>query len=178
MKCFQLKLNVLNAAHVIILLNDVMNKSLLNWVLRKNIVAAFRGMQLSPAKHSYAWLPRKCAYRTDTQTGRQTDGQTAGRRTKSSLCAAMLRRRHKNSVSHADPITPINALCSLHCYQISVHPMCLDSCTVHKEQVFCQTVKIMFRNADKKSWTEWYTYRFLINSISSQCRRILCYVFF
>ena len=24
------------------------------------IVAAFRGMHVSPAKHSYAWLPRKC----------------------------------------------------------------------------------------------------------------------
>ena len=33
-----------------------------------NIVAAFRGMHVSPAKHSYAWLPRKCDYRTDGQT--------------------------------------------------------------------------------------------------------------
>ena len=32
---------------------------------RENIVAAFRGMQVSPAKHSYAWLPRKCDYQTD-----------------------------------------------------------------------------------------------------------------
>ena len=37
------------------------------------IVAAFRGMHVSPAKHSYAWLPRKCDYRTDTRTDRQTD---------------------------------------------------------------------------------------------------------
>ena len=29
-------------------------------------------MHLSPAKHSYAWLPRKCDYQTDTQTDRQT----------------------------------------------------------------------------------------------------------
>ena len=41
-----------------------------------NIVAAFRGMHVSPAKHSYAWLPRKCDYRTDTRTDRQTDGRT------------------------------------------------------------------------------------------------------
>ena len=41
-----------------------------------NIVAAFRGMHVSPAKHSYAWLPRKCDYRTDRQTDRQTDGRT------------------------------------------------------------------------------------------------------
>ena len=32
------------------------------------IVAAFRGMYVSPAKHSYAWLPRKCHYWTDRQT--------------------------------------------------------------------------------------------------------------
>ena len=37
-----------------------------------NIMAAFRGMHVSPAKHSYAWLPRKCDYRT----GGLTDGQT------------------------------------------------------------------------------------------------------
>ena len=41
-------------------------------------------MNVSPAKHSYAPLPRKCDYRTDR------------RRTKWSLCAAMLHRRHKN----------------------------------------------------------------------------------
>ena len=38
-----------------------------------NIVAAFRGMHVSPAKHSYARLPRKCDYPTDTRTDRQTD---------------------------------------------------------------------------------------------------------
>ena len=32
-----------------------------------NIVAAFQGMHVSPAKHSYVWLPRKSDYRTDTQ---------------------------------------------------------------------------------------------------------------
>ena len=47
------------------------------------IVAAFRGMDVSPAKHSYAWLPRMCDYQTR-------------RRTKWPLCAAMLRRWHKN----------------------------------------------------------------------------------
>ena len=52
-------------------------------------------MHVSPAKHSYAWLPRKCVYRTDahTQTDRQTDG-----RTEWSLCAAMPRRRHKKYI--------------------------------------------------------------------------------
>ena len=35
-----------------------------------NIVAAFRGMHVSPAKHSYMYarLPRKCDYRTDRRT--------------------------------------------------------------------------------------------------------------
>ena len=42
------------------------------------------------AKHSYAWLPRKCDYPTDRHTDRQTDRH----QTKWSLCAAMLRRRH------------------------------------------------------------------------------------
>ena len=31
-----------------------------------NIVAGFRRMHVSPTKHSYAWLPRKCDYRTDS----------------------------------------------------------------------------------------------------------------
>ena len=53
-------------------------------------MAAFRGMHVSPAKHSFAWLPRKCGYRTDGRTDRQT---------KWSLWAAMLRRRHKNDIS-------------------------------------------------------------------------------
>ena len=52
-----------------------------------NIVAAFQGMHVSHAKHSYAWLPRKCDFRTDTHIDRHG--------TKWSLCAAMLCRRHK-----------------------------------------------------------------------------------
>ena len=32
------------------------------------IVAVFRGIHVSPAKHSYAWLPRKCDRHTDRQT--------------------------------------------------------------------------------------------------------------
>ena len=68
-----------------------------------NIVVAFRGMHVSPAKHSYAWLPRKCDCRTD--------GRTDGRRTKWSLCAAMLRRRHKNDIS--DDADIIHLLLSL-----------------------------------------------------------------
>ena len=38
-----------------------------------NIVIAFWGMHVSTAKHSYAWLPRKCDYRTDTLMDGQTD---------------------------------------------------------------------------------------------------------
>ena len=36
-----------------------------------NIVEAFWGMHVSPPTHSYAWLPRKCDYRTDRHTDRQ-----------------------------------------------------------------------------------------------------------
>ena len=38
-----------------------------------NIVAAFRGMHVLPAKQSYAWLPNKCDYQTDRQTDTHTD---------------------------------------------------------------------------------------------------------
>ena len=58
-----------------------------NEVTRKNIAATLRGMHVSPAKHSSASM-------TDGQTDRRTDG----RRTKWSLCFAMLRRRHKNHI--------------------------------------------------------------------------------
>ena len=48
-----------------------------SWVIIRieNIVAAFQGMHVSPAKHSYAWLPRKCDYQESVTTG-QTDRQT------------------------------------------------------------------------------------------------------
>ena len=46
--------------------------SLNPFIVILNIGAAFRGMHLSPVKHSYVWLPRKCDYRSDTQTGRET----------------------------------------------------------------------------------------------------------
>ena len=42
--------------------------SLLYWNIKQyKIVAAFPGMHVSPVKHSYEWLPRKCDYRTDRQ---------------------------------------------------------------------------------------------------------------
>ena len=47
-----------------------------NTITHENIVAAFQGMHVSPAKHSYAWLPRKCDYRRDRHTDRQADGWT------------------------------------------------------------------------------------------------------
>ena len=80
-------------------------------------MAAFRGMHVSPAKHSYAWLPRKCDNRTDTHTN--TDGRTDRRKTKWSLCAAMLRRRHNKwgeikSCYDSAHICPIRAEISTH----------------------------------------------------------------
>ena len=60
------------------------------------IMAEFRGMHLSPVKHSNAWLPRKCDYQTDRRTDRC--------RTKWSLCATMLCRRHKKCILNTDSI--------------------------------------------------------------------------
>ena len=45
---------------------------------KKKIVASHRGMHVSPAKHSYAWLPRKCDYHTHRRMDRQTDRLTDG----------------------------------------------------------------------------------------------------
>ena len=61
------------------------------FVIQPNIVAAFRGMHVSPVKHSYVGLPRKWDYRTDTQMEGHAD---AGQ----SNPYAMLCRRLKNSV--------------------------------------------------------------------------------
>ena len=47
-----------------------------------NIVAAFRGMHVSPVKHSYACLPRNRYYRTDRRMHPRTHTHTDRRRTK------------------------------------------------------------------------------------------------
>ena len=57
------------------------------WCIIRNMVTAFRGMHVSPAKHSFAWLPRKC------------DGRTDRRWTKFFLCAAMLCRQQNKKGS-------------------------------------------------------------------------------
>ena len=59
------------------------------YILKRNIVAAFWGMHVLPAKHSYVWLPRKCDYRTDTH--RQTQDKviplaTGNTKTQSEIC--------------------------------------------------------------------------------------------
>ena len=51
--------------------NKVWISKIALWI--SNIVTAFRGMHMSPAKHSYAWLSRKCDYRTDRHTHAQTE---------------------------------------------------------------------------------------------------------
>ena len=66
-------------------------------------MAAFQGMHVSPAKHSYAWLPRKCDRQT-RKCDRQTHRWTERRHTKWSLCAAMLRRQHKNGEHNSNQI--------------------------------------------------------------------------
>ena len=55
------------------LLNQLLEAS--REVFHGKLVAAFWGMHVSPPKHSYVWLPRKCDYRTDTQTDGRTDAR-------------------------------------------------------------------------------------------------------
>ena len=68
------------------------------WLIH-NIV--FQGMYVLPAKHSYAWLPRKCDYWTDRHSDRRTDpGQSDPYVTyivHIIVCAAMLCRWHNKS---------------------------------------------------------------------------------
>ena len=88
-----LRTNILMTLTMTFILKIDLNLILFVPTIRANIVAAFRGMHVSPAKHSYAWLWRKCDYRTDKHTHAHTDR----RRTKWSLCAAMLRRQHNKT---------------------------------------------------------------------------------
>ena len=62
------------------------------FISKTNIVAALRGMHVSPAKHSST----KNQDYQESVTTRQTDRRTDRRWTKWSLCAAILRRWHKN----------------------------------------------------------------------------------
>ena len=68
--------NVIKSLHIFGKILQPISKEVMHTTLCNtcdiNIVAAFRGMHVSPAKHSYAWVPRKCDYLTDTHT----DGQT------------------------------------------------------------------------------------------------------
>ena len=59
----------------------------------KNIVAAFRGMHVSPAKDSYAWLPLESV--TTGQTHRRTDRQTPDK------VIPMCHDRRHNNISYS-----------------------------------------------------------------------------
>ena len=62
--------------HVIVILEVIyIRQKIILSNITINIVAAFGGMHVSPAKHSYVRLPRKCDYQESVTTG-QTDGQT------------------------------------------------------------------------------------------------------
>ena len=71
-----------------------------NCEIKYNIMAAFRRMHVSPAKHSYAWLPRKCDCRTDrhTQTDRQTPDKVI------SMCRYALQATQKVSPSQIQKV--------------------------------------------------------------------------
>ena len=64
----------------------VRHSSIFCWTFIKNVQLSDRSDEV----RQHWWLPRKCDYRTDGQTDRH--------RTKWSLCAAMLRRWHKNKL--------------------------------------------------------------------------------
>ena len=65
------------------------------------IVAAFQGMHVSPAKHSYAWPPRKCDYRTDRQTDRQMPDKAIP------MCHYALQTTQKQVLSIPLPYLPL-----------------------------------------------------------------------
>ena len=76
-----------------------------------NIVAAFRGMHVSPVKHSCAWLPRKCDYLTDTRTDGHTHRQTPDKVI--SMCGYALHATQKPRSSEQEPPPPILSSCLL-----------------------------------------------------------------
>ena len=81
-------------------------------LIRRKIVAAFQGTHVWPAKHSFAWLPRKCDYQIDRPTDRC--------QTKSSLCAAMLHRQHKIAFEWPWPLTLNTSLYCVHGWFVHV----------------------------------------------------------
>ena len=66
--------------------------------IHENIVAAFQWMHVLPTKHNYAWLTRKCDYRTDIHTDGRTDRWT--------------------DAGQSDPYVP---LCNKICVKLKVH---------------------------------------------------------
>ena len=79
--CSKVKVNYGSDCEGMTCLVRFVNLCILLWyifsrkVFKSNIVAAFRGMHVSPAKHSSGGVDR----RTDRQTDGRTDGQTDGR---------------------------------------------------------------------------------------------------
>ena len=95
------------------------DKAFTKWLLASlstKIVAAFRGMHVSAAKHSCAWLPWKCDYQESVTTG-----PTDRRRTKWSLCSTMLCSRHKNGITNEFSTPDEKILILAECSHILVH---------------------------------------------------------
>ena len=82
-----------------------------------NKVAAFQGMHVLPAKHSYECLPLESVTtgQTDRHTGRDR------RQTRWSLCAAMLRRRLDKSDTIWQRVPPATYKLSCKVYNMECH---------------------------------------------------------
>ena len=83
---------------------------LIIWTIQcHKIVAAFRGMHVSPAKHSYAWLPRKRDYWTDTRTDRQTPDKVIP------MCcyASQATQKHEASIFALQKIPVLSKACKI-----------------------------------------------------------------
>ena len=132
--------------------NSFGNSTPNKWRYVLYIVAAFQGMHVSPAKHSYAWLPRKRDFRTDTQTDGQTDaGQSdpyvplcfAGdtiKKKKSSLIISHVQIIEQQVISHENKLSWLNLGCWPHENEVMWSICCEQSfvllCLLH-------TVKIL-----------------------------------
>ena len=114
----------------------------------KKIVAAFEEcvmchLHVSPAKHSYAWLPRKCDYWIDR------------RWTKCSICAAMLCKRHNKMTSkspHEEPHVMNLVICQLLTTDRDRHPKFKDRIHFTMQQNIVSDLRRHKMNELKKNY--------------------------
>ena len=157
---------------------------------KKNIVAAFRGMHVSPAKHTVAMRE----YHQESVTTGQTDGQTDRPRTEWSLCAAMLRRRHNDLnitwcpscwytcryQQDEDQVIIILILISFSCYFHLIKDMCPKICGNHGNWVsFVILWNLKFRLPYwRDAWNQEFKCLHLYGTKKAKCRLVTTSVIF